>query len=165
MANVTFQSNPAQTAGELPAVGEALPDFTVVGTDLSDITPADYAGKRLVLSLFPSIDTGVCQAQTRSFNEKANSLDNTVVLSISKDLPFALDRFCAAEGLENVVAGSAFRSSFGEDFGATLKDSPLAGLLARGVIVTDADHKVVYAKFVDEVTVEPNYDEALAALQ
>ena len=111
MANVTFQSNPAQTAGELPAVGEALPDFTVVGTDLSDITPAVYAGKRLVLSLFPSIDTGVCQAQTRSFNEKANSLDNTVVLSISKDLPFALDRFCAAEGLENVVAGSAFRSS------------------------------------------------------
>ena len=99
MANVTFQSNPAQTAGELPAVGEALPDFTVVGTDLSDIGPADYAGKRLVLSLFPSIDTGVCQAQTRSFNEKANSLDNTVVLSISKDLPFALDRFCAAEGL------------------------------------------------------------------
>ena len=92
MANVTFQSNPAQTAGELPAVGEALPDFTVVGTDLSDITPADYAGKRLVLSLFPSIDTGVCQAQARSFNEKANSLDNTVVLSISRDLPFALDR-------------------------------------------------------------------------
>src|SRR5699024_4481571 len=111
MANVTFQSNPAQTAGELPAVGEPLPDFTVVGTDLSDIAPADYAGKRLVLSLFPSIDTGVCQAQARSFNEKANSLDNTVVLSISKDLPFALDRFCAAEGLENVVAGSAFRSS------------------------------------------------------
>ena len=164
MANVTFQSNPAQTAGDLPAKGEALPDFTVVGTDLSDITPADYAGKRLVLSLFPSIDTGVCQAQTRAFNEKANSLDNTVVLCISKDLPFALERFCAAEGLDNVVAGSAFRSSFGEDFGATLQDSPLAGLLDRGVVVTDEDHKVVYAKFVDEVTEEPNYDEALAAL-
>ncbi|MEY8577644.1 thiol peroxidase [Corynebacteriaceae bacterium 6-324] len=164
MANVTFKNDPATTAGELPAVGADLPNFTVVGTDLSDVTPADYAGKRLVVSIFPSIDTGVCQAQTRSFNEKATSLENTVVLSISKDLPFALDRFCAAEGLDNVVAASAFRSSFGEDFGATLQDSPLAGLLARGVIVTDEDHKVVYAKFVDEVTEEPNYDEALAAL-
>ncbi|MFH0410660.1 thiol peroxidase [Corynebacterium sp. L4756] len=165
MANVTFNNDPAHTAGDLPAVGESIPDFTVVGTDLSDITPAAYEGKRLVISLFPSIDTGVCQAQTRSFNEKANGLDNTVVLCISKDLPFALDRFCAAEGLDNVVAASAFRSSFGEDFGATLQDSPLAGLLARGVIVTDEDHKVVYAKFVDEVTTEPDYDEALSALQ
>ncbi|MDY3127957.1 MAG: thiol peroxidase [Corynebacterium sp.] len=165
MANITFQNEPANTVGNLPNVGDQLPDFTLVGTDLSDVKLSDFSGKRVVLSLFPSIDTGVCQAQARHFNEEATKLADTVVVYVSKDLPFALERFCAAEGLDNVIAASAFRSSFGEDFGATLADSPLEGLLARGVVVTDENHKVVYAKFVEEVTDEPDYDEALAALK
>lgn len=165
MANVTFKNEPTTTVGELPAVGEALPAFSLVGSDLSEVTNEDFTGKRLVISFFPSLDTGVCATQTRTFNEKAAGLDNTAVLSVSKDLPFAQARFCETEGIENLTVGSAFRSTFGEDFGVALAGSPLQGLLARGVIVTDADHKVVYAELVNEITEEPNYDEALAALQ
>ncbi|MDO5031759.1 thiol peroxidase [Corynebacterium sp.] len=165
MATTKFQGNHVETAGELPAVGSELPDFTLVGTDLEEVTKADFAGKRLVISLFPSVDTGVCAQQLRSFNEKAAGLENTVVLSVSRDLPFAQERFCAAEGIDNVVSASDFRTDFGEKLGLTLQGSPLKGLLARAVIVTDADHKVVYTELVPEVGTEPDYEAALAALK
>ncbi|MCS5479070.1 thiol peroxidase [Corynebacterium sp. YIM 101645] len=165
MANVTFQNDPTTTAGELPAVGDQLPDFTLVGTDLAEITPADFAGKRVVINIFPSLDTGVCAASVREFNKRATSLDNTVVLGVSKDLPFAHGRFCSTEGIENLTAGSAFRSTFGEDFGLTLQGSPLQGLLARAVVVADENGKVVYTQLVDEITTEPDYDAAVNALQ
>lgn len=164
MANVTFKDNATTTAGELPNVGDQLPGFSLIGTDLSELTQADYAGKRIVLNIFPSLDTGVCAQSVREFNERASSLDNTVVLNVSKDLPFAQGRFCAAEGIENAVAGSAFRSSFGEDFGVTLQGSPLEGLLSRSVVIADENGKVIYTQLVEEITNEPNYDEAVAAL-
>ncbi|MEX3505956.1 MULTISPECIES: thiol peroxidase [unclassified Corynebacterium] len=165
MANVNFDGNATTTTGELPAVGEQIPDFTLVGTDLKEITAQDFAGKRLVISIFPSLDTDVCAAQLRNFNEKAAGLDNTVVLSVSRDLPFAQARFCSTEGIENVVSGSDFRTDFGEKFGVALEGSPLKDLLSRSVVVTDADHKVVYTELVDEITTEPDYDAALAALK
>lgn len=164
MANVTFKNESTTTSGELPAVGDQLPDFTLVGTDLSELTPANYAGKRVVLNIFPSLDTGVCAASVREFNKRATSLDNTVVLGVSEDLPFAHDRFCSAEGIDNVTTGSAFRSSFGEDYGLTLQGSPLQGLLARAVVVADENGKVVYTQLVDEITDEPDYDAAVNAL-
>ncbi|APT92428.1 hypothetical protein CPHO_05505 [Corynebacterium phocae] len=164
MTQITFKNEPANTCGELPAVGAPLPHFELVGGDLSTITGKDFAGKKLVLSFFPSVDTGVCAQSVRTFNEKAAGKEDTVVLVISADLPFAQGRFCSAEGIDNVVAGSTFRSSFGKDFGVELSDSPLEGLLARGVIVTDADHKVVYTQLVGEVTEEPDYDAAINAL-
>jgi len=164
MANVTFKNESTTTAGELPAVSDQLPDFTLVGTDLGELTPADFAGKRVVLNIFPSLDTGVCAKSVREFNERATSLDNTVVLGVSQDLPFAHGRFCSAEGIENVTTGSAFRSSFGEDYGLTLQGSPLQGLLARAVIVADENGKVVYTQLVDEITDEPDYDAAVNAL-
>ena len=164
MANVTFKNESTTTSGELPSVGDKLPDFTLVGSDLSELTPADFADKRVVLNIFPSLDTGVCAASVREFNKRATSLDNTVVLGVSRDLPFAHDRFCSAEGIENVTTGSAFRSSFGEDYGLTLQGSPLEGLLARAVIVADEDGKVVYTQLVDEITEEPDYDSAVNAL-
>ena len=164
MANVTFKNESTTTAGELPAVGDQLPDFTLVGTDLGELTPADFAGKRVVLNIFPSLDTGVCAKSVREFNERATSLDNTVVLGVSQDLPFAHGRFCSAEGIDNVTTGSTFRSSFGEDYGLTLQGSPLQGLLARAVIVADENGKVVYTQLVDEITDEPDYDAAVNAL-
>ena len=164
MANVTFKNESTSTSGELPAVGDQLPDFTLVGTDLAEFTPADFAGQRVVLNIFPSLDTGVCAASVREFNERATSLDNTVVLGVSQDLPFAHGRFCSAEGIDNVSTGSAFRSTFGEDYGLTLQGSPLQGLLARAVIVADENGKVVYTQLVDEITDEPDYDAAVSAL-
>lgn len=164
MTNTAFKGTPVQLSGNLPAVGDSLPEFTVVGTDLADITPANFAGKRVVISVFPSVDTGVCAASVREFNERAASLDNTVVLNVSRDLPFALDRFCAAEGIDNVQAGSDFRHNFGGAFGLIQEDGPLAGLLARAVIVADENGKVLYTKVNDEIGEEPNYDDALAAL-
>ena len=164
MANVTFKNESTSTSGELPAVGDQLPEFTLVGTDLSEITPADLAGKRVVLNIFPSLDTGVCAASVREFNRRATSLDNTVVLGVSQDLPFAHGRFCSAEGIDNVTTGSTFRSSFGEDYGLTLQGSPLQGLLARAVVVADENGKVVYTQLVDEITDEPDYDAAVNAL-
>lgn len=164
MANVTFKNESTSTSGELPAVGDQLPDFTLVGTDLSEITPADLAGKRVVLNIFPSLDTGVCAASVREFNKRATSLDNTVVLGVSQDLPFAHGRFCSAEGIDNVTTGSTFRSTFGEDYGLTLQGSPLQGLLARAVVVADENGKVVYTQLVDEITDEPDYDAAVNAL-
>lgn len=165
MATTNFKSEPTQTNGELPQVGEALPDFTLVGTDLEEVSKADFAGKRLVVSCFPSLDTGVCAAQLRTFNEKAAGMENTVVLSVSRDLPFAQERFCAAEGIENVVSASDFRSDFADKLGLVLEGSPLKGLFARAVIVTDEEHNVIYTELVPEVTTEPDYDAAVAALK
>lgn len=164
MASITFTGNPVQTVGELPAVGSTAPAFELVGADLAPVTSEQLAGRRVVVSIFPSVDTGVCAASVREFNKRASSLENTTVLCVSKDLPFAQARFCGAEGLENVVTASAFRSSFGEDYGVTMSDGPLAGLLSRGVVVLDESGSVVYTQQVPEITEEPDYDAALAAL-
>ncbi len=165
MADITFKGNPANTVGTLPEVGSELKDFKLVSTDLSEKSLSDYKGKKVILSIFPSIDTGVCQAAARKFNEAASGLDNTVVINISRDLPFALNRFCASEGLDKVENLSDFRGSFGEDYGVTLSNSPLQGLLSRAVIVADENGKVVYAEQVPEITQEPDYDAALNAVK
>lgn len=165
MAEITFQGNPVTTVGQLPETGSKAPAFTLVGTDLNDVTLSDFAGKQVVLNIFPSIDTGVCQASVRAFNQKAGDREDTVVLNVSKDLPFAQERFCGAEGIENAVSASAFRSSFGEDYGVTMNDGPLAGLLSRSVVVLDADGSVVYTEQVPEVGQEPDYEGALGALK
>lgn len=164
MAQVTFKGSPIKTAGELPEKGSAAPDFTLVKQDLSETSLADYKGKRLVLNIFPSIDTGVCATSVRTFNEKAAALKNTVVLCVSMDLPFAQARFCGAEGIKNVATASAFRSAFGEHYGVTLIGGPLVGLFARAVVVTDEAGKVIYTELVPEIAQEPDYDQALAIL-
>ncbi|MBD8043388.1 thiol peroxidase [Arthrobacter sp. Sa2BUA2] len=164
MATTAFKENPVRTSGEIPAVGTSAPAFELVGTDLAAVTLSGFAGRRVVLNIFPSVDTGVCAQSVRRFNEVAAGLENTAVVCVSKDLPFALGRFCGAEGIENVVAASAFRSSFGEDFGLTQADGPLAGLLARAVVVLDADGTVLYTQLVPEITTEPDYDDVVAAL-
>jgi thiol peroxidase len=164
MATTAFKGNPVTTSGELPAVGQTAPAFDLVGADLAPVTSSSLAGKQVVLNIFPSVDTGVCAQSVRTFNEKAAGLENTVVVNASADLPFALKRFCAAEGIENVTSGSSFRSDFATDFGVKMADGPLAGLCARSVVVLDAEGKVVYTQLVDEITTEPDYDAALAAL-
>lgn len=164
MTTVTLQGNPIETVGELPAVGTKAPAFELVKTDLSSVSLSDFAGKKLVLNIFPSVDTGTCAASVRKFNEEATKLDNTAVLCVSADLPFALARFCGAEGIENVESGSAFRSTFGEDYGVTFKTGPLTGLLSRSVVVIDEQGEVVYTQQVAETADEPDYDAALAAL-
>jgi len=165
MANITLKGNPVSTSGDLPAVGSPAPAFAAVKTDLSKCTLSDLTGKKVVLNIFPSIDTGVCAASTRRFNEAAQALENTVVLCVSVDLPFALGRFCGAEGLENVVPVSVFRNpEFGSGYGVTITNGPLAGLLSRAVVVIDAAGKVVYTEQVPEITQEPDYEAALAAI-
>ncbi|AWB82959.1 thiol peroxidase [Corynebacterium yudongzhengii] len=164
MANVTFQNEPTTTSGELPAKGDQLPDFELVGADLSPVTPADFAGKKLVVNIFPSLDTGVCANSVRRFNDLAKEHEDTVVINVSRDLPFAQARFFEDNNIDT-VAGSAFRSSFGEDYGVELEGSPLQGLLSRSVVVTDADHKVVYTELVEEIGNEPDYESAAAALK
>ncbi|WP_288132685.1 thiol peroxidase [Microbulbifer sp.] len=164
MAKVTMKGNPVETVGQLPAVGSKAPAFTLVQGDLSDLTLEDLAGKRIVLNIFPSVDTGTCATSVRTFNEKAASLDNAVVVCVSADLPFAMPRFCGAEGIENVKLGSVFRSDFGSDYGVTFKSGPLTGLLSRAVVVIDANGKVAYTEQVAEITEEPDYEAALAAL-
>lgn len=164
MATIEFQGKTLNTVGDLPAVGQAAPEFTTVNTDLEDVTLKDYAGKRVVLNVFPSIDTGVCAQSVREFNKRAAGLDNTVVVTVSMDLPFALGRFCGAEGIDNVVATSAFRSSFGEDYGIKFADGPMKGLMARGVIVIDTDGNVLYSSLTPSVGEEPAYDEILNVL-
>ena len=164
MATTAFKENPVRTTGELPAEGTSAPAFSLVGTDLSEVSSETFAGRRVVLNIFPSVDTGVCAASVRRFNEIAAGLENTAVVCVSKDLPFALGRFCGAEVIENVVAASAFRSSFGEDFGLTQAEGPLQGLLARAVVVLDADGSVLHTQLVPEITTEPDYDAAVAAL-
>ena len=165
MASITLKGNPVNTVGALPAVGSSAPSFSGVKTDLSECTLADLTGKKVVLNVFPSIDTGVCAASTRRFNEAASSLDNTMVLCVSVDLPFALGRFCGAEGLEEVVPVSVFRNpEFGSGYGVTIADGPLAGLLSRAVVVIDESGKVLYTEQVPEITQEPDYEAALKAL-
>ena len=165
MANTAFRGTPVNTIGELPEVGTVAPAVELVGSDLSAITNDDFAGRRVVLNIFPSIDTGVCAASVRRFNQLAANLDNTTVVCASADLPFALGRFCAAEGIENVVVGSSFRSNFGDDYGVTMTDGPLQGLLARSVVVLDTEGKVIYTQLVPEIGTEPDYDAALTSLE
>ena len=164
MATTAFKGTPVTTTAELPAAGSAAPGFTLTGADLSDVTAEGLRGRRVVLNIFPSVDTGVCAASVRKFNELAAGLENTTVVCASADLPFALGRFCGAEGIENVVTGSSFRSSFGQDYGVTMTDGPLHGLLARSVVVLDADGTVLHSELVPEITTEPDYDAAVAAL-
>lgn len=164
MATVTLQGNPMTTVGELPEVGTQAADFNLVKVDLSGVALADYAGSRLVLNIFPSIDTGTCATSVRTFNQKAADLENTKILCVSADLPFAIARFCGAEGIENVEAASSFRSTFGADYGVSFADGPLAGLLSRSVVVIDTDGTVLYQEQVAETADEPDYESALAAL-
>jgi len=163
MATITFQGKPLNTSGDLPTVGSDAPDFSLVSGQLKDVSLATYKGKIKVLSIVPSLDTPTCAASTRIFNQKADNLDNTVVLVISADLPFAQGRFCESEGLKDVLPLSSFRSSFAEDYGVKIVDTILAGLLARAVVVIDENDKVVYTELVAEVADEPNYEEVLAA--
>lgn len=163
MASITFHGNPISTTAELPAVGAQAPEFSLVGGDLGEVTHGTFAGKTLVLNIFPSVDTGVCAASVRKFNEVAAGLDNVAVLNVSADLPFAQSRFCGAEGIENVSSASSFRSDFGQAYGVTITDGPLAGLLSRAVVVVSPDGKVAYTEQVPEIGQEPNYDAALAA--
>src|SRR4051794_743563 len=165
MAEITFRGNPIHTVGELPAVGSAAPAFTVTGLDLSDVSAGDFAGKNLVLNIFPSIDTQVCATSVRTFNERAAALDNTVVLNVSADLPFAMGRFCGAEGIEDVQSASAFRSDFGDTYGVEIAEGPLAGLMSRAVVVVNSDGVVTYTEQVPEIGQEPDYDAALASLE
>lgn len=166
MAHITLKGNAIETIGTLPAKAAAAPAFTLVKTDLSEVTLADYKGKRVVLNIFPSIDTSVCAASVRHFNKTAGELADTVVLCISADLPFAHARFCEADGLKNVVPLSVFRSpAFGKDYGVTITTGPIAGLLSRAIVIIDGAGKVAYTEQVPEITQEPNYDAALAALK
>jgi thioredoxin-dependent peroxiredoxin len=162
MAQITLRGNPINTVGELPAVGSKAPAFSLTGGDLAAVTSEQFNGKPLVLNIFPSIDTPVCATSVRTFNERAAGGGATVV-NVSKDLPFAQARFCGAEGIENVKTASAFRDSFGEDYGVTLSDGPMAGLLARAIVVIGADGNVTYTELVPEIAQEPNYDAALSA--
>ena len=164
MAEVTLGGNPVHTVGELPAVGSAAPAFTLTGADLGDVTNADLAGKKVVLNIFPSIDTPTCAQSVRHFNESAAGRDDTVVLCVSQDLPFAQSRFCGAEGLSNVKTASTFRSDFGDAYGVTLAEGRLQGLLARAVVVLDEQGQVTYTQLVPEIAQEPDYDAALKAL-
>jgi thioredoxin-dependent peroxiredoxin len=165
MAIITFKGNTVHTAQDLPAIGSQVSDFKVVKADLSEISLSDFAGKQVVLNIFPSIDTGICAMSVRKFNEMAAGKANTVVLCISQDLPFALKRFCGAEGIENIVTASDFRyGSFDAAYGVKMMDGPLAGLLSRAVVVLDEAGKVIYTEQVPEIAQEPNYEAALAVL-
>lgn len=164
MSQVTLQGQPIRIDGTFPTVGQTAPDFVLAANDLSDKTLTDFAGKRKVLNIFPSIDTGVCATSVRQFNQRAAALDNAVVLCIAADLPFAMARFCGAEGIDNVVTLSSFRSGFAQDYGVAIADSPLRGLTARSVLVLDENNRVIYAQLVPEIKNEPDYDAALAAL-
>jgi len=164
MATTTFNEETIHTIGDLPQVGTALPSFVLTGTDLTDVTNESFIGRRIVLNIFPSVDTGVCAMSVRQFNQMAANWPNTTVICASQDLPFALGRFCGAEGIENVVSASAFRSDFGQKFGVTMIDGPLRGLLARCVVIADESGTVIYARITPSVTEEPDYDEAAAAL-
>ena len=166
MATVTFKGNPVDVAGSFPKKGQKAPAFKLVAKDLKDVSLADYAGKRKILNIVPSLDTSVCATSTRKFNEKAGSLPNTVVLVISADLPFASSRFCAAEGLSNVVTLSTMRGGeFKRAYGVDMTSGPLAGLCARAVVVLDPSDTVVHSELVPEIGQEPNYDAALAAVK
>ena len=165
MATITLGGNPINTNGTLPTIGTMAPDFKLIANDLSTVTLADFAGKTLVLNIFPSVDTGTCATSVRKFNEKASDLTNTKVLCISRDLPFAQKRFCGAEGLDNVINLSDFKDgSFGKDYGLEMTDGALSGLHSRVVLIIDANQKLIYSEQVPEIADEPNYEAALNAL-
>lgn len=164
MAKITLKGNPINTSGNLPSVGSTLPDIKLTKTDLSDINLKDFAGKNIILNIFPSVDTPTCATSVRKFNEQASKLDNTVVLCVSADLPFALNRFCGAEGLQNIIPASEFRhKEFGDKLGIRIVDGPIAGLLSRSIIVLDSAGKVTYTEQVSETANEPNYEAAIKA--
>ncbi|APF20788.1 thiol peroxidase [Caldithrix abyssi DSM 13497] len=166
MAKITLKGNPINTIGELPAIGNTAPDFSLTTTDLGDVHLKDFSGQRLVLNIFPSLDTEVCATSVRKFNEMAANLENTKVLCISMDLPFAHKRFCTTEGIENVISLSELHErGFGESYGVRIIDGPLRGLFTRAVVVIDEKGKVIYTELVPEITQEPNYEKALKALE
>lgn len=164
MTTVTLKGNPFETVGTLPAVGSVAPAFELVKTDLSVATLADYLGAKLVLNIFPSVDTPTCATSVRKFNESVSALKGVNVVCVSADLPFAVARFCGAEGIDNVDTGSSFRSTFGADYGLTFSTGPLTGLLSRAVVVLDEKGSVIYTEQVAETADEPNYEAALAML-
>lgn len=165
MAKITLKGNPINTIGNLPKLGEDAPDFSLVKVDLSSVTIADFKGNKLILNIFPSVDTGTCAVSVRNFNEQAASLENTKVLCISRDLPFAQSRFCGAEGIENVIMLSDFRTGdFGKKYGLEIVNGPLEGLNSRCIVVVDENGKVVYTEQVSETIDEPNYEAALNSL-
>jgi thiol peroxidase len=165
MAIVTLQGNECNTNGELPAVGTTAPDFHLVDGKLNDVQLADFSGKKKLLNIVPSLDTPTCALSTKKFNEHASGREDVVMLMISADLPFAMGRFCTAEGLENVIPLSMMRSrAFARDYGMLITDGPLAGITARGIVILDENNQVVYTELVPEIANEPNYDAALAAL-
>jgi thiol peroxidase len=166
MANVTLGGTPVETLGNLPEVGKTAPNFKLTATDLSDKTNDDYKGSRVVLNIFPSIDTSTCAQSVRTFNEKASTLENTKVLCVSKDLPFAMSRFCGAEGIENVENLSDYKTGdFGKDYGLAFKTGPFETLLSRCILVIDTDGKILHTEQVNEIADEPNYEAALEALK
>jgi thiol peroxidase len=162
MATTALGGNPVQTVGDLPGIGEAAPPFSLVGTDFAEVSLP--TGTRTILNIFPSVDTGVCSASVRKFNELAAGFEDAVVVCVSNDLPMAQARFCGAEGIDNVTVASGFRSTFGDDYGVRLADGKWEGLLARAVIIVDADGKVAYSQVVPEIAQEPDYDDVVAAL-
>ncbi|MBT1018153.1 thiol peroxidase [Canibacter sp. lx-72] len=165
MARLKEHGNDVTTVGELPSVGTKAPDFTLVDLDLRQKSLQNYAGKQIILNIFPSVDTKTCATSVRRFNERAAGLQETVVLCISKDLPFAQKRFCGSEGIDSVEPLSAFKSSFGEDYGITLAEGPLTGFFARAIVVISAAGEIVYTELVQEVADEPDYEAAFAALR
>jgi thiol peroxidase len=166
MAQITLKGNTVNTAGDLPEIGASAPEFSVVKQDFTTASLSDFKGKKIVLNIFPSLDTSVCAASVRKFNAEANGLQNTVVLCISRDLPFAHKRFCAAEGLENVITGSEFRDTgFSRSYKIVMTDGPLQGLFSRAVVVIDEKGKVFYTEQVPEISQEPDYEKALAAVK
>jgi thioredoxin-dependent peroxiredoxin len=166
MATIQLRGNPVHTSGELPAKGQKAPDFKLTRANLSDVSLADFAGKKKILNIVPSLDTGICAASARRFNQEAAALPNVVILTISDDLPFAQKRFCEAEGIKEVIPLSELRSrDFGRDYGVRITDGPMAGLLSRAVVVLDDKDQVVYTEQVNEITTEPDYAKAVAAVK
>lgn len=166
MTKITFKGNPVNTAGDLPAIGIKAPSFTLTKTDLSEVSLSDFNGKRVVLNIFPSIDTEVCAASVRRFNAEASKLDNTVVLCISRDLPFAHSRFCGAEGLDQVISLSDYKNDlFDQAYGVKMIDGPLAGLHSRAVVIINKEGKVTHVEQVKDIVEEPNYEAAIKALK
>ena len=166
MATITLKGNEIHTNGDLPAVGSAAPDFSLTRGDLADVSLADFAGKRILLNIVPSLDTPTCATSTRKFNEETSQVEGAAILVIAADLPFAMGRFCTTEGIENVAPLSLMRSrKFAKDYGVLITDGPLAGITARAIVVIDAEGKVAYTEMVPEIAQEPDYDAALAALR
>ena len=165
MAKTAFKGNPVETSGSLPKIGEVAPEFKLVNSSLEEVKLSDFKGKNVILNIFPSLDTGVCAASVRKFNEDASSLDNTVILGISSDLPFAAGRFCSMEGIDNTIALSLFRDdSFAKDYGVLLMDGPMKGLTARAVVVVNPEGKVIYNQLVPEISEEPDYNSAIDSI-